>query len=107
MRYILALFALLVMAGFSYAAPFMVCDPQATVTTYQLTGPGWVPTNVTAQADGSIKMDVASAVVGITSLTVKACRVDPVWGTQCSAAVPFSFTKPGTPLNPANVVLAP
>ena len=70
------------------AGPFLVCDPQAGVTSYALTGPGWVPATKTAEANGSLRLDLASSVAGANSLTVKACNVDPVWGTQCSASVP-------------------
>lgn len=57
------------------AAPFMVCDPQSGVTHYKLTGPAWLPTNVTAQTDGSLRVDVAGAVVGVTnSITIQACK---------------------------------
>ena len=106
MRYALVILAVLAMAGVASASPWLVCDPQAGVTTYQLTGPAWVPTTVPAQANGAIKMDVQSAPTGITSITVKACNTDTVWGTQCSASVPFSFTRPGVPLSPAGVALA-
>jgi len=43
-----------------------------------------------------LHMDVASAVVGTTNLTVAACRTD-VWGEQCSVAVPFALTRPANP----------
>ena len=57
--------AVLFVAGIVLASPFIVCDPQATVTFYKVTGPAWVPTaNVTAQPDGSIKLDIATAPVG-------------------------------------------
>ena len=98
----LVLFPALVLAN-----PFLVCDPQAGVTSYKLTGPAWVPTSVTAQADGSIKMDVAAANVGSNSLTLKACVTDPLWGEACSAAVPFVFTRPSTPGTPVNTKLVP
>lgn len=80
---------ILLFASSANAAPFMVCDPQAGVETYKLTGPAWVPASVPAAADGSIKMDVAQSIVGTTSLTVKACK-----GVWCSDPVPFDFTRP-------------
>lgn len=70
-----------------FATPFLVSDPQTGVTSYQLTG--WSETNVIAQADGSLRMDVGSAVQGTTyNLTIAACNV---WG--CSTTVPFAFGK--------------
>jgi len=89
------------------AAPFLVCDPQAGITNYKLTGPAWVPANVTAQADGSLKMDANTAIVGSNSLTISACVNDPVWGEVCSSAVPFSFTRPTGPITPTNIKLIP
>jgi hypothetical protein len=92
---------------FSFASPFLVCDPQAGITTYKLTGPAWVPVAVPAQPDGSIRMDVAPSLVGQTSLTVAACITDPVWGESCSTTVPFVFTRPGTPNAATNIKLNP
>jgi hypothetical protein len=90
------------------AAPFLVCDPQAGVTLYKMTGPSWVPLTITAQADGSIKMDVASAVIGVTSVTAAACITDASWPDErCSVPVPFSFTRPANPVTPKNIKLAP
>ena len=52
--------ALILIATTVFASPFLVSDPQSGVTSYQLTG--WSETTVTAQADGSLRMDVADAV---------------------------------------------
>jgi hypothetical protein len=93
----------LVLATVSQAAPFMVCDPNPGATSYQLTGPAWVPTTVTAQADGSIKLDVAASTIGANNLTVKACNS--VWG--CSTAVPFAFTRPAAISVPGGLELVP
>jgi hypothetical protein len=91
-----------------WAAPFLVCDPQSGVQVYKLTGPVWVPATVPAQPDGAIRMDITAAEAGaITSLTVKACKSDPIWGEQCSAAVPFEFTRPAAPPTPAGIRLVP
>lgn len=79
------------------AAPFLVCDSQTGVTSYKLTGPAWVPASVSAQPDGSIRMDVAAAGSGSTSLTVAACITDAIWGEVCSSTVPFVFVRPGSP----------
>ena len=88
---------LLLIPTLSFAAPFLVCDPQAGIQTYKVTGPAWVPLSVPAQTDGSIKMDVAASAVGGTTLTVAACITDVVWGEACSAAVNFTFARPGSP----------
>lgn len=79
--------ALILIATTVFATPFLVSDPQSGVTSYQITG--WSETNVTAQADGRLRMDVGSAVEGTTyALTVSSCNV---WG--CSVTVPFAFGK--------------
>jgi LDH2 family malate/lactate/ureidoglycolate dehydrogenase len=103
----MVLMGILIGIGVSNAAPFLVCDPQTGVTSYKLTGPVWVPTSTPAQADGSIKLDVASSTVGSNSLTVAACKTDPIWGELCSSTVPFVFTRPAAPTIPANTKLIP
>lgn len=105
--FFLTIFALLAMASLALAAPFLVCDPQAGVTTYRLTGPAWVPATAPAQTDGSLRLDVTSATVGANSLTIAACNTDPVWGEACSATVPFSFTRPAKPTTPGSIRLIP
>jgi len=83
-----------------FATPFLVSDPQSGVTSYQITG--WSETNVTAQADGSLRMDVAEAVQGTTyNLTIAACNV---WG--CSTTVPFVLQKK-LPSAPSQLRLVP
>jgi hypothetical protein len=92
--------ALILIATTVFASPFLVSDPQSGVTSYQITG--WSETNVTAQADGSLRMDVADAVQGTTyNLTIAACNV---WG--CSVTVPFAFGKQ-LPNAPSQLKLVP
>lgn len=92
--------ALILIATTVFATPYLVCDPQSGVTSYQLTG--WSETTVTAQADGSLRMDVADAVQGTTyNLTIAACNV---WG--CSTTVPFVLQKQ-LPVVPSQLRLVP
>lgn len=107
MKTVIALLAVLAMAMTAQAAPYIVCDPQAGVTSYAITGPSWVPATVTAQPDGSIRMDIANATVGNNSLGFRACKNDPIWGTQCSASSPFSFVRPAAPVVPGGLSLVP
>jgi len=97
--------------GLAFAGPFLVCDPQAGVTHYKITGPAWVAnllpvysnggaTGIAAQTDGSIRTDVAGALVGTNNITVAACNDDPVWGEACSEYVPFAFDRPSGPAIP-------
>lgn len=44
----------------AFAAPFLVCDPQAEVTEYQLTIDGQAPTQHAAQPDGSARIDLGA-----------------------------------------------
>ncbi len=94
-------------AGIAHGSPFLVCDPQTGVTEYRVTGAEWATATVTAEADGSIKMDVSAAPVGQSSLYVQACNVDAVWGVQCSISSPFVFTRPATPAQPEGLKLNP
>jgi hypothetical protein len=104
MKYLLFL-VIVLFSSLSFATPFIVCDPQAGVDHFVLTGPAWIPTTVTAQADGSIKLDIATALIGSNAITVKACKNDTIWGEQCSASVPFSFTRPSAPAITSNIRL--
>jgi hypothetical protein len=101
----LAMALVLVMVGVASANPFIVCDPQTGVQYYKVTGAAWVASPVTAQADGSIKMDIVGAPTGTSNLNFSACLNDPVWGELCSVTAPFSFTKPTAPILPAGVKL--
>lgn len=107
MKKLFLISVLLLFPGFVSASPFLVCDPQAGVTSYKLTGPGWVPLTVPAQPDGSLKLDVSGSNQGSNSITVVACIVDPIWGEVCSSSVPFVFIRPVIPGTPGNFRLIP
>lgn len=106
MKKLLILLFLLI-PSLAWSAPFLVCDPQAGVTEYHVTGATWVTAIVPAEADGSIRMDVSSAPVGQSNLYFQACNVDPVWGVQCSISAPFGFTRPAMPALPEGLKLNP
>ena len=97
--------AVLLLSWEAYANPFIVCDPQTGVQYYKVTGGAWVVSPVTAQADGSVKMDIVAAPVGVSNLTFSACKDDVIWGEQCSVTTPFSFTRPATPTIPVGAKL--
>ena len=107
MKLIVLAIGIILFASVASAAPFLVCDPQAGVTSYHLTGPPWVPATVAAQADGSLKMDVSTALIGNNALTVAACWTVVPWGELCSPFVAFSFTRPVAATSPVNIKLAP
>ena len=97
----------------SAGAAHLVCDPQATVTSYVFTGqPAPLPTTASGtsvKADGSLYLDISTMPTGSYPLTVKACKDDPIWGTQCSATVPFTLVRPviSPPVLPANITITP
>lgn len=100
-RIFVSMLMVLMFVAVCEATPFAVCDPPvegtAVPTVYKLTGPAWVPASIPAQSDGTIKLDVVNALVGLNALTVSACITDPVWGEACSAAINFTFTRPAAP----------
>lgn len=107
MKKLLIVLAMVLMASSAWANPFIVCDPQAGVTSYKVTGAAWATGTVPAQADGSIRMDIQGAPVGTSNLNFSACADDPIWGEQCSVTAPFSFTRPGIPAAPTGAKLVP
>ena len=99
MKTFIAFSIIFLTATMALATPFLISDPQSGVTSYQITG--WSETNVTAQADGSLRMDVGSAVQGTTyNMTVAACNI---WG--CSVTVPFDLVRPSPPSVPSGTRL--
>ena len=97
---VLTAFALLIVAK-SNAAPFLVCDPQAGVVGYEITGVGnAAPVSYVAQADGSLKYDLASLPNGSYSGSVAACNM---WG--CGPATAIAPFVKAVPLAPAGVRL--
>lgn len=79
------------------SAPWLVCDPQTGVTSYQFSGDSFFTTK-TAEADGSLRYDLVGLTNGSHTIQVVACNT--LWG--CSTATPFTFTK-GAPASPLNI----
>jgi hypothetical protein len=100
-RMLLALVMVLAMAGMVGAAPFLICDPQAGVTYYSITGDPYWTASVPAQGDGSLRTDLATIPVGAHTIQVVACNI---WG--CSTPSPFTFSK-SVPALPVNTRVAP
>ena len=102
MKTLISIFFVLI-ATTVFATPFLVCDapdPAEGVTHYKLTG--WSVT----QTPAPLHMDVSSASVGTTNITVAACKSDAVWGEQCSVYVPFALVRPAPPSVPSGQRLA-
>lgn len=82
---------------FCFAAPFLVCDPQVAVDKYILEINTVEMPELAAEADGSVRYDLAGIAEGDFIVRLKAGNI---WGWS-SYSVPLSFTKalPQTPLN--------
>lgn len=92
----LLIVAFILYATNAMASPFLVSDPASGVTFYKITGLPWIDV-VPAQADGSLKTDVALSPLGVNNVKVSACISDPTWGEACSADVGFTYTRPAPP----------
>ena len=95
MKKLLLILSILLLSGASYAAPFLVCDPQAGVVGYEITGLNPETVTFVAQPDGSLKYDLSSVNSGTYTLTVAACNM---WGcSAATAADPFTKAVPSAP----------
>ena len=93
------LIMLLLLPSIVSAAPFLICDPQAGVETYQVYQDGAeIAADVPAEADGSLRYDLVGVVPGVYEFTAKSCNV---WG--CSALSPDPFTSPGAAQPPIGI----
>jgi hypothetical protein len=102
----LLIVAFILYATNAMASPFLVSDPASGVTFYKITGLPWIDV-VPAQADGSLKTDVALSPLGVNNVKVSACISDPTWGEACSADVNFTYTRPAPPAITSNIRLLP
>ena len=92
MKYFIAIAIIFFTALSVQGAPFLTSDNQATATYYTISGgPSFIP----ARVDGTaIRVDLAKYETGSWPIKVKACKVDPVWGVQCSEEGSFTLTCP-------------
>lgn len=92
---LIALVLMAVISNIAHAAPFLVCDPQAEVMSYTLEINGILFENIAAEADGSIKYDLAGTADGIYLVKAKAHNM---WG-ESGWSVPFDLAvqRPGAP----------
>jgi hypothetical protein len=74
------------------ASPFLVSNEQATATSYHISGgPAWLPSTVQGT---SINIDLANYQEGTWEIRARACKVDPVFGLQCSAEGSYTLVCP-------------
>ncbi len=106
------LLVVLCLPGALLASPFVVSDP------YPATGTQ--PTDFSIIIDGGAEIispaevvtggvrlhyDIANVSAGVHNISIKALKVDPVWGRLESTTVPFAFTKPVAPNAVVNIKL--
>ena len=103
----LIVLGIILFATSAMASPYLVSDPAVGVTYYKITGLPWITEAVTAQADGSLKADVALSPIGVNNITASACISDPIWGEACSAGVNFTYTRPQVPATIKGIKVLP
>jgi hypothetical protein len=94
------------------ASPRIISDPPPVGSiipdTFEWVGvPAPLPASNPALPDGSANYDLVNSPVGTFPITVRVCKSDPLWGKLCSAYVPFSWTRPSGPSDPAGLRAAP
>jgi len=92
MRKLLTALLFFLLPGVAFTGPFLICDPQPGVETYQVYQDNvLLSDNVAAQTDGSLKYDLKDITPGKYSFTSKACAGP--WG--CSTlSDPFVSPEP-------------
>ncbi len=79
-----------------FAAPFLICDPQANVDEYVLEINGTETSEFASEVDGSVRYDLAALAEGAFTIKAKAGNI---WGWS-DWSDPLSDTKalPQTPM---------
>lgn len=100
-------FALMFLATTTYAAPFIVADVAAGVTSCGVVLDAQSKIKITVVA-AQCKFDVGNVTNGTHTVTMTAIIDDAAWGGQESApSAPFTFAKPAAPSVPSNLRLTP
>jgi len=92
----LAVFSVLAASTVAFAGPYLVSDPspQAVGGKFEIKEGTATILSADNQPDGSVKADLAAVTVGLHNYQVRYVITDPLWGTQTSAYVNFTFTRP-------------
>lgn len=112
-KLILTLACVLCSIATAQAAPFIAADRDATAnppTTYVITsGQTWLPASVPALTSGSLgfKIDVAGSPVGASSIKIKPCNNDAIWGQLCGPEATFPLVRPSAPAAITGTSLTP
>ena len=105
MKLVLALLLMLAFAYPAFSAPFLVSDPDPTQTADQCVyQEGTAAPVVTPTVGFACHADLSTVTTGSHTLSVSLKSA--LWGTQ-SAAVPFTFARPGAIASPGSIRLAP
>lgn len=95
MKTLLVIIGLLSYNTLAFAAPFLICDPQADVEKYEVYQDGVeIATDVQAQPDGSLRYDLIDITPGSYEFNAKACDV---WGCSALSANPTQSPAPSSP----------
>ena len=95
----------LLLSGSAQAAPFLVSDPDpAQIADQCIYQEGTAAPVVTPTVGFACRADMSGVTTGAHTLNVSFKSSQ--WGTQ-SAAVPFTFARPGAIAPPASIRLAP
>jgi len=95
MKSLLIAALVLLFAATAHATPYLVCDPQEGVTEYEIVDNGATLPMVAAQADGSLRYDLAGIEKGEHSYQVKACNM---WGCSEASGIVIIKTVPTAPV---------
>ena len=90
----LTLILILIFSTTAFAAPFLVCDPQAGVISYNLDIDGLITSDILAQPDGSIHYDLVGMAIGVHVFKAQAVGQG---GWPSSWSDPLDTMKPGSP----------
>lgn len=102
-KFLISIIVFCFLAGIAFAGPFLVSDPQAGVTSYEVFINGaQVAAAHPAESDGSLKYDLAGTTPGQYEMNAKACND---WG--CSELSEDPFFSSGPALPPSGLKLAP
>ena len=94
-KILLAVFICFLWTVSAHATPYLVCDPQEGVTEYEIVDNGATLPMVAAQADGSLRYDLAGIEKGEHSYQVKACNM---WGCSDPSGIVIIKTVPTAPV---------
>lgn len=112
-KLLLLAFAIGLFSSEAWANVFVICDPYLTTdvqpTHFSIVMDGQPPVDTPAlvQADQTVILhyDVTNVSNGNHSMTVKAVKIDPIWGRLESPASPFDFIKQGISGTPSGIKL--